>query len=231
MKKNKLTYIGLLLALVSIIGCTKESANLGVSDITYYAVITIDGEQFMTIDQGTPYVDPGVLVEINGQSVDYDTEGTVDHTTPGVYVLTYSKINEDGYAASAKRYVGVIDPAAKANDFTGVYQRTFYGTAGAGGFATWVKVMDGLYTTDNVGGVPGDASYIYPVYVFNFEGNSIMVPSQPNAKGGEVYCSSTKAGDSDIIDFIPGAIGTDSYIWSVVGSGFGTNLRTFTRVE
>lgn len=227
--KKTLLYSLLIILVAGLYSCDKDTEDI--STITYYPILTMEGDQFMTIQAGNAYVEPGVGVMIGETAVDPTIEGTVDASTPGVYTLTYSATNEDGYSASIKRFVGVIAADAWTNDFSGEYQRTAYGSSvGPAGVAAWTKVAGGLYTNNNVGGVPGDDSYVYDVYVFNVSGNKIMVPVQPNQRGGDMHCSSSKAGSSDLIDFVSGSAGTESYKWSVVGSGYGTNLRTFTKL-
>ncbi|WP_319482226.1 immunoglobulin-like domain-containing protein [uncultured Draconibacterium sp.] len=234
-----------LLVIVSLIlfsACEKEYDSF-ITKITYFPSITFQGpassispagDQFLTILKGETFVDPGVIVAIGDEIVeDYDITGDVDVNTVGVYTITYSKKNEDGYAASARRYVGVIDPNVVGNDFSGQYQRTNYGgNTTPSGISEWTKLAEGLYAQDNTGGVPDNAGYVYNVYVFNLEGNKIFVPEQTNAIGGDIYCTSGSGGNSpDLIDFFPGEVGEIAYIWGVKGTGYGTNTRTFTRVE
>lgn len=225
--------IVILFCIILFTGCEKDYDSF-ITKITYYPTIELIGNQFMTQQVGEAFTDPGVIVKIGDEESEPDeVTGTVDVNTPGVYTITYLKVNEDGYSASAQRFVGIIDPSVLGNDYTGEYQRTKYGSnTTPSGIAVWTKIMDGLYTNNNVGGVPDNASYVYNVYVFNVIDDKIIVPLQPNKRGGNMNCTSTSEGtESDLIDFIQGPIGTESYTWGVKGSGYGTNLRTFTRVK
>lgn len=230
-----LKYITIVMFFSAILFSCEKDYESHITKVTYFPSIEVLGGQFMTVKLGQAFTDPGVLVKIGDDEVDADeVSGTVDVNTIGVYTITYSKVNEDGFSASAQRFVGVIDPGVLANDFSGQYQRTAYGAnTTPSGIATWTKVADGLYTCNNVGGVPDDNAFVYNVYVFNLVDNKVMVPTQPDLLGGgTIFCTSTKAGaEPDLIDFIPGAVGEVSYIWSVKGSSYGTNTRTFTRVN
>ncbi|MCY1718931.1 DUF5011 domain-containing protein [Prolixibacteraceae bacterium Z1-6] len=231
---KNLGYKIMVLALIIFLAACEKDYDSFITKITYYPTIELIGDQFMTQLVGEPFTDPGVIVKIGDEVSEPDeVTGTVDINTPGVYTITYSKVNEDGYSAASQRFVGIIDPSVLDNDYTGEYQRTKYGSnTTPAGIAVWTKITDGLYTNNNVGGVPDQAAYIYDVYVFNVINNKIVVPKQPNKLGGVINCTSTIAGtDSDQIDFTPGPVGTECYTWGVKGSGYGTNLRTFTRVN
>lgn len=230
MKNKILILIGM--AFFAFTGCEKES-TAGLSKTTYYANLELLGTPFSTIPVNGTFTDPGIIATSNGENIPFDVVGSVDNTTPGVYIIEYIATNPDGFKASVKRWVGVIDAAAAANDLSGKYQRTAYGAnTSPAGIATWTKVMDGLYTNSDIGGVgagtiAGNPGYGAKVYVFNVEGDDIIMPEQPNALGGVVYAIS-ETGDERVV-FTQGAAGTESYKWSVRGAGYGTPPRTFTK--
>lgn len=232
----RITIYSILLAFCFIVitGCEKDYDSF-ITKVTYYPTIEVIGDQFMTNPLGEPFTDPGVIVTIGDEQVEPDeVTGSVDVNTPGVYTITYSKVNEDGFSATEHRYVGVIDPGVIGNDFSGEYQRTQYGSnTTPSGIAVWTKITEGLYTNNNVGGVPDNNSFVYDVYVFNVIDNKIMVPAQTDQLGGGIiFCTSTSGGSvPDLIDFNPGPVGTISYVWGVKGNNYGTNTRTFTRVK
>lgn len=230
-----LKYITIVMFFSAILSSCEKDYESHITKITYYPSIEILGDQFMVLPLGQSFTDPGVVVKIGEDVLDPDeVTGTVDVNTPGVYTITYSKVNEDGYSATAQRVVGIIDPSVIGNDFSGEYQRTKYGSnTTPSGIALWSKIADGLYTCNNVGGVPDDNAFVYNIYVFNVIDNKIVVPSQTDLLGGGfIYCTSTATGTTpDLIDFIPGVVGEVSYTWSVKGNNYGTNTRTFTRVN
>ena len=220
---------GALIATMS--SCEKKKDSI--SRVTYYPILEMNGDQYSTMLVGGTFTDPGVTATIGSSIITPEVDGAVDASTPGVYILTYSAENSDGFSASIRRWVGVIDAAAAANDYTGMYQRTKYGAnVTPSGIATWIKVMDGLYLNNDIGGVgagliEANPGYGGPSYIFNVEGNDIIFPTQPNPIGGDVYALSETG--TDRITFDPGPAGTVSYIWSVRGSGYGTNARHFTK--
>ena len=213
--------------------CEKDKSSEGVSRVTSYPIMELIGDEFLTLPVGGTFNDPGVIATIGSQQINPEVDGAVDVSTPGVYIITYSAANSDGFSAAIRRWVGVIDAAAVANDLTGMYQRTKYGTnTTPSGIATWTKVADGLYANGDIGGV-GSATigatpgYAGPFYIFNVEGDDLIFPVQPNPLGGDVYALS-ESGD-ERIPYTQGGAGTDSYTWSIRGSGYGTNPRTFTK--
>lgn len=205
-------YIILIVSLIFIgYSCKKELTSEGVSKITTYPVLKLKGNTFMTIKKGATYTEPGFIATIGETDVvsKVQSSGNVDNTTPGVYILNYKITNDEGYFVEIRRWVGVIDSDAEAADISGTYVRT------NGVNCTFEKKAMGLYTTNNVGGV-NDPSYIYPVYVFNTVGKTLVVPQQPNALGGDVYCTGITFSGTQIK-------------WTVMGAGYGTAVRTFNK--
>lgn len=89
-----------------------EITTDGVTRVTYYPQLNIIGGDMITHAKGTPFVDPGFTATLNGVDVKDDVvlDGSVDANTEGVYTLTYTYTNVDGFAASASREV-VVAPA------------------------------------------------------------------------------------------------------------------------
>lgn len=105
-------YISIILAAVLVLftaGCKKESA--GVTRITYYPTITLSGDEYVFVNTGSTFTDPGYEAVMNGEDVSSQVDITtnLDTTKPGLYVISYSLVNSDGISASAKRYVIVRD--------------------------------------------------------------------------------------------------------------------------
>ena len=112
MKKN-IFYIMLLLltSAVTFTSCDNDS-SAGVTRITYYPVLTLNGDATMYADKGASFTDPGCAAEMNGEDISSQVvvSGTVNTAKSGVYTLTYSATNADGFSASASRTVIVTDP-------------------------------------------------------------------------------------------------------------------------
>jgi len=213
MKSINKTFINVFLtAAVLLMGCEKDDETANISRVTTYPVVTLVGEQWEVLLVGETFTDPGAEALEGETSIDYTTTGTVDTSTPGVYVLTYTAVNQDGFSASERRYVGVITPAAAAIDLTGQYQRN----AGALGVSTVTRIEPGLYETNNIGGVAtGGPSTT--VRFYHYDVNQLGVPPQ-DVQGSEFSAINATV--------IPGV----SYSWSVINPGYGNVLRTFVKL-
>ena len=193
-------------------GCEKDDETANVSFVTTYPVVTLLGDQWEVLQVGETFTDAGAEAFEGETAIDFTTSGSVDTSVPGVYVLTYTAVNQDGYSSSERRYVGVITPEAAAIDLSGTYQRN----AGAGGISTVTQIEPGLFETDNIGGVadPGPAT---TVRFFHYDVGLLGVPPQ-NVQGSEFA-----AIDATVI---PGV----SYTWSVINTGYGAAPRTFVKL-
>jgi len=200
------------------VSCSKDKIinthdRVGISKVTYYPILTLTGNSIIAIPNGTAYTDPGVKAEAAGADVPVTTSGTVDANTDGVYTLTYSAVNSDGYSASATRTVAVYTtaPDAAANDLSGNYARTLNGS-----IATWTKIAPGVYTVFNPGGAPGTN---LTVVAINPSGFNISIPEQiasdgsPTSSTNESYTNSNPA----------------TYSWKIVNPTYGSALRTFIK--
>jgi hypothetical protein len=112
-------FVCLLLVLVS----CQDKTSYDVSKITYYVTYKMSGNQTTLVPVGTAYVDPGIKAMEGAKDVTstMKTTGTVNPAMIGLYPVTYSAINADGFASSATRLVIVYDPTVTA-DISGQYQ-------------------------------------------------------------------------------------------------------------
>lgn len=99
-------FVGLILGFTA---CEKQSA--GLTSITYYAQIILEGDAYMVVPKGSVFVDPGFTANIKGEDISdkVSVSGEVDTSASGVYTLTYSAKNADGFVATAVRTVVVLD--------------------------------------------------------------------------------------------------------------------------
>jgi hypothetical protein len=112
-------------------GCEKDITTEDVSQITYFANFTVEGESLIYHDLGTPYTDAAVTAEEDGQelpvevSVSGEITGysgtTVNTDVMDKYVISYSAINSDGFPAAATRTVVVGKSGDLVNSIEGVY--------------------------------------------------------------------------------------------------------------
>ena len=204
--------------LVSILfSCNKTDFNypagmVGSSKIVYFPSVTIKGDRLMIISQGSPFTDPGVDAILNGAPLQYTTSGSVDANTPGIYGLTYTASNPEGFSASDWRTVVVIGNDISANDFSGVYLRPATGIT-----STWTKTGDGIYSVENPGGSSGVGMTVIAV---NYAGTQIAIPHQISPDFGEVSSS------NESYSLTPAP---PTYSWVFHAGGYGTALRTFVK--
>jgi hypothetical protein len=208
-KGIKYTAIAILTGML--FACEPDKVTEGISDITFFPVITMKGEQWDQVPLGTKYTDPGVESKENADVITTKITGAVDETKAGVYTIRYDAVNKDGYASTEYRYVGVIDPAVAGTDISGTYKRN----AGEMGISNVTKVSGNLYHTDNIGGVAIPNAGL-GVYFYHYAKGKLGVPFQLTPG------NSFEASNGAIVE------GTQ-YSWSVINAGYGTAVRTFIK--
>jgi hypothetical protein len=115
-----LKYSFLILAAALFLGaCEKESE--GISQLTYFCELTLLGDSPYVIEKGTTYVDPGYTATENDEDVSdaVVVTGTVNTNTPGIYTLSYSVKNKDGFPKTDQRQVFVVDHTSLASAYFG----------------------------------------------------------------------------------------------------------------
>lgn len=127
----------------------KDSAE-DPSVVTYFAELTLNGDEFIKLSVGDTYTEPGYTAT-EGENDITDkviVSGTVDTSVGNFYNLTYSVANTDGFSVSATRQVMVVAP----NNFASAYlSETEIGTR----HYTDAPVVisdngDGTYTIDDL---------------------------------------------------------------------------------
>lgn len=212
---SQLIFLSIIIVLAA---CNKEDikntdTKVGISRVTNFPIVALKGERYVTISVGGTYTEAGVDATEAGAAIPVTTAGSVNTTTPGIYTLTYSALNKDGFSASVVRTVAVYstDASAAANDLSGNYARTSNGS-----ISTWTKLAPGVYKVFNPGGAPGTN---VTVIVINPTGFTIKIPEQPIGDGtpmsssNEIYTNSVPA----------------KYSWKIVNQGYGTALRNFVK--
>jgi hypothetical protein len=224
MKTISNIYFSLLLIAACSLSCNKSNFNypagtVGISKIIYFPSVTIIGNRIVTTTQGADFTDSGATAILNGKPVAYTTDPTISSTTaPGVYTVTYTAANAQGFSASDWRYVVVVptsalsDPLVPTNDFSGTYLR-----AATGVTSTWTKISTGVYQVENPGGASVGVGMIS--VVVNFSGTTISMPSQDDPDFG----GTISATNATYVPSPPPA----SYSWVFNASGYGTSVRTF----
>lgn len=110
--KNRILFIAMLaFAAFVTISCDDESTE-GMTRITYYAKLTLEGDKTLKVDKGTEFVDPGYSAIMEGEDVTDMVEvfSNVNTEKSGVYNISYAIVNKDGFYSTANRTVIVTDP-------------------------------------------------------------------------------------------------------------------------
>ena len=106
MKKFKYLAIGALVAL------SRDKDTEGLTDVLYYPVITLEGDNIILMTVGDNFVDPGFSAALGDEDYTNNVKVTTDLDTsnPGFYTVTYSVANPEGFSATATREVWVNNP-------------------------------------------------------------------------------------------------------------------------
>ena len=166
MKTRIISILTLMAAVFTLSSCSDDSTE-GLTRITYYAKLELNGDEAMTVPVGTTFNDPGCKALMKGEDVSDQVivTGTVDTNTPDFYSIDYLVVNEDGFKASTSRTVAVVDPSNFASPYFSACQ---YGSRQYSNLP--VKITDngdGTYTIDDLAG--GFYAYgRYPGYPYDF---------------------------------------------------------------
>ena len=155
------------------VGCSLEAPIE--STITEFAEFEMTGGTYVYVEEGTPFVEPGIAALAGGESLEVETSGTVDENTPGVYVLTYSAVNADGFPATATRYVAVGNSEVALN-------RNLSGTYLTGTRAnTLTQIAPGFYLNSDT--LPNNSIQVFMADLGN---GQLIIPPQ-SSRFGTVY--------------------------------------------
>lgn len=109
-----------MLALVSFaLTSCGDLESEGLSRFTYYPVLELQGGDYMVVDKGSTFQDPGFTATLNGEDVSSQVavSSNVNTAKSGIYSVVYSIKNSDGITANAKRTVVVLDPNSAVEGF------------------------------------------------------------------------------------------------------------------
>ena len=172
-----------LSVVISFFACKKEDVEItdttvGHSRITFFAELNMSGNEIMSVVKGSTFADPGVTATESGKTIPVTVTGTVNTNTVGLYELTYSAVNSDGFPASVSRSVFVIPEAEKPGvDLSGEYKAI----GGAPSNAMVSKVAPGVYYTTNCWG--GGSLAVIPAYFICSDGATVNLPLQTGVAG------------------------------------------------
>lgn len=122
----KKIFLSLMLgmSLFSLTSCNDSKDELTDSRLTYYVKLDMQGDAFVQVPIGGTYTDAGCTATMNGEDATSRIITTgldaIDTNTAGLYTVTYSAVNNDGFPASVTRTVAVCDPTI-TTDISGTW--------------------------------------------------------------------------------------------------------------
>jgi hypothetical protein len=181
-----------------------------------YPTITLNGNEFVHIPVGGTFVDSGATLidDVTGAvSQITATSSELDNTTPGLYAVLYEAKNANGFLTTATRTVLVLDYTPPATLDPNFNIEGYYLRAATGVLCHIVRMDNGLYINDHIGGsTPVPGYFVMPDTV------SFDIPPQ-------VTSGLQLSGNSEV--FNPGPPITLQY--KLAASGFGTGNRIFVK--
>lgn len=176
------TVTSILLAF-TMVACEKDDETANISRVTTYAEFDMSGDQFVSLVQGETFTDPGVTALEGETELDVTATGTVDTSTPGVYVITYSAVNSDNFPGTITRTVAVLPAPEQAGvNIAGTYVRS-------GVTSTVTKLAPGFYLMPNVWGPS-----LIPSYILTTDGQNLTLPGTALSGFGPVQGTGTLQG-------------------------------------
>ncbi|HMH20424.1 MAG TPA: immunoglobulin-like domain-containing protein [Puia sp.] len=181
MKNNRIHFFSIVLLLVVISSCKKDTIisndkQVGTSKVTHFADLKLLGDPIMSIVKGAAFTDPGATASQSGAPLTVTVTGTVNTGAVGFYTVNYTATNSDGFPAAVSRLVAVLPSAEVAGvDLSGTY---YYATAVAT-TSTITKLAPGVYATTNCW---SNATTIACQFICA-DGTHIIMPSQATPYG------------------------------------------------
>ena len=119
MKNRILNIMVWILVAIGLASCGDDS-SAGYTRITYYPVLTLEGDTYVYAPLNGKYEEPGYTAELDGKDVTSEVTVTSDVNTAklGLYTVKYSIVNSDGIKVSSMRYVFFVNPA---DPVSGIY--------------------------------------------------------------------------------------------------------------
>ncbi|MFV0467991.1 MAG: BT_2262 family domain-containing protein [Dysgonomonas sp.] len=119
---KRIIYLALVCTIGLFYGCEKDSQDP--SKLEYFVAFDLQGNALELVELGTTYVDAGVRAYENGKDVTSSVVITgldeISTDAAGLYTITYTATNANGYVTSTSRSVIVYDPSITI-DLSGEY--------------------------------------------------------------------------------------------------------------
>lgn len=125
-----------------------ETESLGITRVTTYPELEINGDEEVFIEVGEAYTEEGASAFIGETEVEYETKGLVNTDHPGFYNIEYSTSNADGFSITAVRRVIVYEAGLVSGLYDGVRDNKGFG----GPVLIYNIEGDDYYITDLIAG-------------------------------------------------------------------------------
>lgn len=190
-----------------------EESTDGVSKVTAYANLTMNGDALVVLTQGDTYTEAGVTAEADGKVLPVTITGAVDTSKPTVYKLRYSATNSDGFPAAVTRTVIVLSNKPSTIDLTGTFFRS-------GNPNNVTKLGNRHYFTDNATGYTVGDPNVLQMEFYNIDDKQVYAPFKADASSTGIDAESNIGTITD----------QNNWKWSITATAFfGTADRIFKR--
>lgn len=189
-----------------------EESTDGVSKVTAYANMSLNGDALVVLTQGETYTEQGAEAEADGKVLEVKIDGTVDTNKPTMYKISYSAINSDGFPAYLTRTVVVLSNKPSTINLAGTFTRN-------GNPNTVTQISDRKYKCDNATGY-NIANDFITLEFYNIDDKQIYAPFQENTSKSGISAESNIGTITD----------QNNWKWVIYASAvFGTADRIFKR--
>lgn len=228
MRKTYLFLAICLVALTSLTSCGDKESE-GLTHITHYPDLQLEGATVMNLQQGDAFVEPGYTATMDdGSDVTSRVVVTtdLDSNTPGVYTVNYTFVNDDNYARSAVRNVCVVTAGDPYEGYYIVSDDTYRDSGGSlspySGYMIYVHNNgDGTYSIDDMLGgyyaqYRGNGSAYAAEGIVTIDGSGNITLENSSVAGWGDSLSSLSDGVADstegVISFVSEYAGMKFYV-------------------
>jgi len=125
----KYIYFTICLLLVGLLTSCTEETTAGISRVTDFPIITINGDKTQFVNVSDSFVDEGAVSKEGEDEIETITEiskgeyfgEAISSKTPDKYVISYSAINKDGFKGNNFRTVWFYDDVNLNTSIEGIY--------------------------------------------------------------------------------------------------------------
>lgn len=157
-----------MLSIIALFSSCDDIDTEDISGLTVYADIVYDSNVVLT--KGADFT-PSATASEGETLLDVVIDGEADTNTVGVYIISYSATNSDGFSATRKQTVVVHDPSIVGTDVSGTVHDI--NSPSRIGVISLVEGTNSIFYCTDMGG-----GGILPLY-FQMDGDEMYVIDQP----------------------------------------------------